>query len=89
MPICGYVVVPRQGESTGTAEALSRIEGCEVFPAENEDLLLLITETDSLEADAALRRTLRRSPGIDALLLTFGEIDPDAPVGDPVREIDR
>ncbi|HSM04543.1 MAG TPA: hypothetical protein VK858_07965 [Longimicrobiales bacterium] len=89
MPICGYVVVPRKGELAGTAEALSRLEGCEVFPAENEDLLLLVTETESLEADAILRRSLRQSPGIQALLLTFGEIDPDAPVGDPVRELER
>lgn len=89
MPICGYLVVPRRGESDRTAGALRRIPGCEVFPAEQDDLLLLVTESESLEADASLRRRVEDVPGVEALLLTFGEIDPDSTIGDPVKEIER
>jgi nitrate reductase NapAB chaperone NapD len=86
MPVCGYVVLPRPGALEDAARDLRRIEGCEVFPAENDDLLLLVTESDSVQDDQELRQRVNGVPGIQALLLTFGEIDPDTPMGDPVRE---
>lgn len=86
MPLCAYVVVPRQGALPETRRSLSMMAGCEVHPAEKGDVLLLLTDTDSYQADVALRRRLERVPGIEALLMTFGEIDPDTPVADPVRE---
>ncbi len=82
MPVCSYVVVPGPGESTRVSEELALMNGCEVAPAENADLLLLVTTTDSLDDDAALRRRVEALPGIQALLLTFGEVDPD---GAPAR----
>ena len=84
MPVCSYVVVPRPGEAASVARQLSRVEGCEVVPAENADFLLLVTETDSLDEDAAVRRRVEGLAGIQALLMTFGEVDPEAPVGDPL-----
>lgn len=89
MPVCGYVVVPRRGAKAAAVETLSEIDGCAVYPAEGDDLLLLVTDTGSLEDDAVLRRRIESTPQIEALMLSFGEIDPDAPVGDPVRELER
>lgn len=89
MPVCGYVVVPHAGTKHQTAEDLARLDGCDVFPAENHDLLIMVTHTASFEADVSLRRRVDEVPGVQALLLTFGEIDPDTPVGDPVREAKR
>jgi len=86
MPVCGYVVLPGPGGGESAARDLARIEGCEVFAAQNRDVLLLVTEAPSFEEDAELRRRVEAVPGIEALLLTFGEIDPEAPIGDPVRE---
>jgi nitrate reductase NapAB chaperone NapD len=84
MPVCGYVVVPEPGESEHLARRLGEEEGCEVVTAQNDDMLLLVTMSDSLDEDAALRRRVEALPGIQALLMTFGEIDHLSPVGDPL-----
>lgn len=86
MPVCGYVVLPRPGAMEETVRDLGRIDGCEVFPARNRDALLLVTDARSQETDQELRRRVEQIPGIQALLLTFGEIDPDTPLGDPIKE---
>ena len=78
MPVCGYVVVPGPGEADSAARAVSRMEGCEVVVAENREVLLLVTDTASEAEDRALRRQLETVPGIHALFMTFGEIDPVA-----------
>lgn len=86
MPICGYVVVPRPGELNATSQALSRIQGCEVVPAKNRDVLLLVTDTYSGDEDRELRRQLDAVPGIQAVLMTFGEIDSASTAGHPEPE---
>jgi hypothetical protein len=43
-----------------------------------------VTETDRLDAEEELRSTVAATDGIQALLLTFGEIDPDTEIGDPI-----
>jgi hypothetical protein len=62
------------------------MEGCEVVPALNSDLVLLVTTTPDPTVDRDLRSRIESLPGVEALLLTFGEIDPDTPLGDPVAE---
>ena len=85
MPVCSYVVVPSVGEAASVAAAMNALDGCEVVPAINSDVLLLVTETDNPSADAKLRERVEAVPGVQALLLSFGEIDPDTTEGDPVR----
>ena len=89
MPVCGYVVVPEPGESAPLARRLRAEDGCEVVPARNDDMLLLVTMADSLDEDAALRRRIEALPGIQALLMTFGEIDPDTREADPLQAARR
>ena len=67
-------------------DRLSCLRGCEVVPAQNSDVLLLVTTTPGPREDRELRQCIESLPGLDALLLTFGEIDPDTTVGDPLRE---
>jgi hypothetical protein len=62
------------------------MEGCEALPATNSDLILLVTTTPDPAGDRDLRSRLESLPGVDALLLTFGEIDPDTPQADPLTE---
>jgi len=78
VPVCGWVVVPRAAETESVREALSAMAGCEVVPAENAEVLLLVTSTESLAADNALRCRVEALQGVEALLLTFGEVDPSA-----------
>lgn len=84
MPICSYLVLPEAGAVERVADALGRMPECEVVPALNRDVLLLVTETSGLEEEETLRRRVESMDGVEALVLTFGEIDPDSEVGDPL-----
>jgi nitrate reductase NapAB chaperone NapD len=85
MPICSYLLIPEDGASARVSERLAALPGCDVVEAENRDVLILVTDTRGFDEERALRRKVEAMDGIQALLLTFGEIDPDAPIGDPVR----
>ena len=82
--ICSYLVVSEEGATGRVAEQLAALPGCDVVSAENRDVLILVTDTPGLEEEGALRQRVEAMDGIQGLLLTFGEIDPDTPIGDPV-----
>jgi nitrate reductase NapAB chaperone NapD len=80
MPVCSYVVIPREGAVAAVEARLLALPGCEVVRAENRDLLLLVTDTADAEQEQALTRTLESMDGIASMVLTFGELDGAAPV---------
>jgi len=84
MPVCSYVVLPEPGGVHRLSQRLATIPGCDVTRSSNRNLLLLVTDTPSPEEDRELRSTLRELEGIHALILTFGEIDPETEEADPV-----
>lgn len=82
MAICSYLVIPEEGAARGLARRLAALPGCDVARAENRDLLVLVTETRGPSEQVALRERIEGLDGVRALVLTFGDIDPDA-AGDP------
>lgn len=84
MPICSYLVIPETDAGHRVRRRLEAMPGCDVFEAKNRDVLILVTDTPGLVEEEALRRSVEGMDGIQALLLTFGEIDPDTSLGDPV-----
>jgi nitrate reductase NapAB chaperone NapD len=86
MPVCSYLVIPAPGALAGVEDRLRALPGCDVTRAENRDLLLLVTDTPGPDDDAALRDRLEGMEGIHALVLAFGEIDPETAQGDPVAD---
>jgi nitrate reductase NapAB chaperone NapD len=79
MAVCSYLVIPEPGKTTSVANRLSAFPGCDVTAAENREVLVLVTETDGPEREKSLRAELEAVDGVLAMVLTFGEIDPDAP----------
>lgn len=79
MPVCSYVVIPQPGRLAPLTERLAAIPGCEVTRATNREVLLLVTETADGASEATLRAALEAIPGIQELLLTFGDLAPDGP----------
>lgn len=52
MPIKSYLAHPHEGKKAELIEAISALNACEVIPAQNEDLLILVTDTkDKIEED--------------------------------------
>jgi hypothetical protein len=72
MPIKSYLAYPVRGRSDELAAALRRLGGCEVFPAINRDVLVLVTDTPHEAADEALQGALADIPTLDALALVAG-----------------
>lgn len=75
MAICSYLVIPRPGETEALCERLTALPGCDVAPAVNRDLLILVTDTPDREQENLLRDRIEAMDGIQALVLTFGEVD--------------
>lgn len=84
MPICSYLIIPDAGMADDVVERLAGLPGCDVTRAENRDVVILVTETPGLEEENDLRLRVEAMEGIQALLLTFGEIDPDTDLADPL-----
>mgnify|MGYP001821083377 CR=1 FL=1 len=84
MPICSYLVIPGEGARPEVLKELEGVPGCDVIPAENRDVLMLVTETTDPVDEDRLRAEIYAIDGIEALLFTFGEIDPDTPARDPL-----
>lgn len=78
MPICSYLVFPKTDAQNAVMETLAQIPRCDVFPAENrDDVMVLVTETQSLEEEEVLQDTLKEIEDIQCLVLAFGEVDAD------------
>jgi len=45
MSIISYLVYPQEGKKNELLKNLSLFNNCEVIPAENEDILVLVTDT--------------------------------------------
>jgi nitrate reductase NapAB chaperone NapD len=57
MPIISYLVYPQEGKKNELFKNLSFFESCEVIPAENEELLILVTDTkDKIEEEQLLEK---------------------------------
>lgn len=83
MPIFSYLVIPAQGATKRVRERLVGLRGCEVAVAENRDVLILVTDTSGVDEENDLRSRIEEMEDIEALLLTFGEIDPGVDIVDP------
>lgn len=84
MPVCSYLVIAEEGAREAVRRSLEALPACDVLPAENQEVLILVTDTDGLAEEEALRASVEAMDGIQALLLTFGEIDPETELADPI-----
>lgn len=75
MAICSYLVIPEPGGRASLSARLGALPGCETVPADNRDLLVLVTDTPDRKAEGELRARIEAMDGIQALILTFGEVD--------------
>ncbi len=58
MPIVSYIVHPQQGKKKNLIHVLSSLKNCEVIPAENENILILVTDTKDKEEEKELLEKL-------------------------------
>ena len=54
MPICSYVVNAAEGRFDVLLQELSAKPGCEAFPSDGGEVIVLVTDTPTKEADKQL-----------------------------------
>jgi hypothetical protein len=72
MPIKSYLAYPVKGQRDALAAALRGLAGCEIIPAVNEELLVVVTDTPDEAAEERLQEALAHLPALEGLALVAG-----------------
>ena len=72
MPILSYLALPRDGEMEQLCTDLAGMEYCEIIPADNQEVVVLITDTPDEKTEKTLQETLKKIRSLQSLSMTFG-----------------
>ncbi|BDD09525.1 hypothetical protein FUAX_19570 [Fulvitalea axinellae] len=72
MPIKSYLAHPHSGQKETLIQALQNIRECEVIPAKNEDLLIVVTETENKDQEEKLTQRMEALAGMKLLAMVSG-----------------
>jgi len=75
MPVFSYLAYPKQGAKQDLLNDLTALDHCEVTPADNQNILILLTDTPDEEAEKALQKKLKQLKTLESLGMTFGHVD--------------
>jgi nitrate reductase NapAB chaperone NapD len=75
MPVFSYLAYPKPGEKESLLSDLAALDYCEVTPADNEEILILLTDTPDEKAEKALQKKLKALKSLASLGMTFGHTD--------------
>ncbi len=59
MPVFSYLAYPKQGAKQELLKDLTALDHCEATPADNQNILILITDTPDEETEKALQKKLK------------------------------
>ena len=76
MPVFSYLAYPVNGAKEALLDELATLDCCEVTPAENKDILILVTDTPDEDQEKALQKKLKSLKSLESLGMTFGHVDP-------------
>jgi nitrate reductase NapAB chaperone NapD len=71
MPVKSYLVFPKNGEAAQVIEKLERLR-CEVLPADNREVIVLVTDSDSEKEDEQFLEALKEDENIQHISLIAG-----------------
>ena len=72
MPVFSYLAYPKHGAMQELLNELAALEYCEATPADNEEILILITDTPDEKREKALQKKLKKLKSLQSLGMTFG-----------------
>jgi len=75
MPVFSYLAYPVRGAKERLINELAAIEYCEVTPSENEEVLILVTDTPDEETEKELQKKFKDIKSLESLGMTFGHTD--------------
>lgn len=72
MPVKSYLAHPLEGKKDDLALALSKFNECEVTSATNQDVLIVVTDTEDDNADNLLKENIEKIDSLKLLALVSG-----------------
>lgn len=78
MPVLSYLAYPIKGAKNDLINDLAALDHCDVIPAKNDDLLILVTDTPDEEKERTLQQELKELKSLQSLAMTFGHTDDNA-----------
>ncbi|WP_452597080.1 hypothetical protein [Pontimicrobium sp. MEBiC01747] len=72
MSVKSYLAHPYEGKKKELIETLSQINECDVIPAENKDILIVVTETETREDEDILKQKLETISSLKLLTMVSG-----------------
>ncbi len=75
MPIFSYLAYPVKGQKNELIKDLSAITYCDVVPADNEDLVILVTDAPDKSSEKHLQEKLKGVKSLNCMSMTFGHVD--------------
>ena len=75
MPIKSYLAYPVEGKKDILINELSLLKGLEILPSDNKDLLILVSDTDSIDEDIKLEKKLAQIDSLKFISLVYGHTE--------------
>ena len=75
MPVFSYLAYPKPGAKQELLDDLKALQYCEATPADNENILILITDTPDEDSEKMLQKKLKQLETLESLGMTFGHVD--------------
>ena len=75
MPVFSYLAYPVPGAKDELLNDLAAIDYCEVTPADNQEILILVTDTPDDTKEKELQNKLKKLKSLESLGMTFGHTD--------------
>ena len=75
MPVFSYLAYPKKGAKEQLRKELVELNHCEVLPSDNEEVLVLVTDTPDESMEKELKKQLGQLPSLQSLGMTFGHMD--------------
>lgn len=72
MPIISYLALPKAGAMEQLTAELSAMKHCEIIPADNQEVIVLVTDTPDEQTEQRLQNMLKKLPSLQSLSMTFG-----------------
>lgn len=72
MPIFSYLATPKDGARETLCADLTALAHCQIIPADNHELIVLITDTPNETTEETLQESLKNLQSLQSLDLAFG-----------------
>ncbi len=75
MPIISYIAYPEINMKQELIAALENFDNCEVTPADNKDVVIVVTDTPDENSNEILHEKIKALDSLQSITMTFGHSD--------------